>query len=324
MKRSGGIPILRVLGGALLVLAGIFGYFGVGFGVSSILIVVGGGAVVLLVALLGHRARPLDYCIFVLGVLVLGGVSVGYAPGSQLSSYSASKAQVNSGAISLAVSASGGAISIGFTDRADLAYQVNFTRQNWFASFSGPGVDTVTNSTTGGVFHLNVDSTWSSVSVLLGKGYTFDLEAVTGTGSIDLQAPGGVALRNITLHSSTGSVSAVVDSSAVQGLELRADTGSVSLVSHSLGAAGRSVPVSISTSTGSVSVSLTIASQDAVSVSASTTLGSVSQNLRGFTITDNSRTSLAATSGNVQTAPQSFVITASATLGSVDLSVGFA
>ena len=323
MKRSTAFPILRVSGGALLVLAGILWYVGIGFGAASILVLVIGGGVVLVAAAMGHRARPLDYCIFLLGILVLGAVTAGYSLGPQLASYSATKDQVQAGALSLAVSASSGAISVGITDRANLAYQVNFTRQAWSPFFSVPGEDTVTNSTSDGVFHLDVGSTWSSISVLLGRGYSLDIDATTGTGSIDLQAVSGVDLRNVTLHSSTGSVSAVIDSSAVQNLRFQADTGSVSLVSHSLGAAGRSVPLVISTTTGSVSVSLNIASQDAVSVSAGTTLGSVSQNLRGFTITENSRTNLAATYGNMQTAASSFAISASATLGSVDLSIGF-
>ncbi len=324
MRPAARFPILRALGGALLVLAGIFAYLGIGFGASAILILVAGGAVALAVALSGHRARPVDFGVFILGILVLGAVTAGYSSGSQVATYSATRSQVPSTTIALDISSSGGAISVGFTERADVAYQVNFTRQVWTSSFSPPGADTITNSTTGGVFHLSLGSTWSEISVVLGKGYAVDVEAETGTGSIYLHAPAGVAVRNVTLHSSTGSVDAIIDSSVVQSLNLHADTGSVSLVSHSLGAAGPSVPISVSASTGSVSLSLSIASQDAVSVSANAALGSVSQNLRGFTITQSTGNSLAATAGNVQTAAQSFVITATASLGSVDLSIGFA
>lgn len=323
MRPNARFPFLRALGGVLLVLGGVFSYFGVSLGVSAVLVLVVGGATALVVALSGRRSRPVDFGVFIIGILVLGAVTAGYPPGSQAATYSATKGQVPSAVIALDVSSSGGSISIGFTDRADLAYQVNFTRQAWTSSFLPPGADTVSNSTVNGVFHLSVGSTWSGISVALGKGYAVDVDAETGTGSIDLQSPAGVALRNATLHSSTGTVSAVIDSSAVQGLTLQTDTGSVSLVSHALAAAGPSVPISVSTSTGSVSVSLGIASQDAVSVSASAVLGSVSHDLRGFTITQATGGSLAATSGNVQTAPQSFIITATASLGSVDLSIGF-
>ena len=313
-----------MFGGVLFILAGILAYLGIGFGVSAVLILVVGGAVALVVALSGHRSRPTDFAVFIIGIIVFGVVTAGYTPGTQVATFSATRSQVPSATIALDISSSGGSISVGFTDRADIAYQVNFTRQAWTSSFSPPGTDTVANTTANGAFHLSVSSTWSETSVVLGKGYTVDVDAETGTGSIYLQAPAGVAVRNITLHSSTGSVDAIVDSSAVLNLKLQAATGRVSLVSHSLGAAGPSVPISVSTSTGSVSISLTVASQDAVSISASATLGSVSHNLRGFTITQATGNSLAATAGNIQTASQSFVITATASLGSVDLSIGFA
>lgn len=322
MRPGARFPLLRVFGGALLVLAGFLAYFSISFGVSAILIIAVGGGVALIVALSGRRYRPADFGVFVVGILVLGVVSAGYAPGSQVATYSATRSQVPYNTILLDVSSSGGSISIGFTDSPAIAYQVNFSRQTWTSSFSPPGADKVTNTSANAVFHLSVTSAWSEVSVLLGKGYTVGVDADTGTGSISLLAPEGVAVRNVTLHSSTGSVDAVVDSSNVQGLKLQTETGSVSLVSHSLSAAGRSVPISLSTSTGSVSASLSIASQDAVSVSASATLGSVSYDLPGFTITQTTGNSLTATSGDAQTAPGSFVITATAALGSVDLNIG--
>ncbi|HKT21483.1 MAG TPA: hypothetical protein VJR06_02500 [Nitrososphaerales archaeon] len=322
MRRSASFPYLRVFGGALFVLAGALAYFRIGFGASAILLLVVGGVVVLVAALLGHRARPLDVTVFILGMLVLGAVSIGYAPGFQTTSYYATRDQVHSNAISIDVSSSASSISLVFTNRTDFAYQVNFTKPSWSNSFAGSGPDTVTNSTVGGVFHLDVSSTWSSVSMLLGKGYSFDVEATTGTGSIDMQAP-GVMLGNVTLHSSTGSVDAVIDAPAIQSLELQADTGSVNLVSHVLGAARASVPVTLTTSTGSISVSLDIASQNAVSLTATTSLGSVGHSLSGFTINQSTNTNLVASAGNVQTAPKSFDITAVASLGSIDLDIGF-
>ena len=103
MKRSSGFPFLRVFGGALLILAGILGYLGVGFGASAILILVAGGVVVLIAAFMGHRARPADIGIFIVGVLVLGVVSAGYSVAPQTVSYSATRAQLHSTALSLLV-----------------------------------------------------------------------------------------------------------------------------------------------------------------------------------------------------------------------------
>jgi len=316
-------PILRVLGGALLVLAGVVAYMGIFLGASALLLLVFGGGVVVVVAFLGHRPRPLDLATFVVGILALGAVSAGYAPGSQVVTYSATRAQLQSTAISLTVSASFGSVSVGLLNRSDFAYQVNFTRQGWISPISGPGSDSVTNSTVGGVFNLNVSSAWSAVTVLVGRGYPLDVTVSTGAGSIALVAPGSLALRSVSLHSSTGSVSAVIDSPNIRSLVLRADTGSVSLVAHRLGAAEQHVPITLSASTGSVSMNLGILSPDAVSITASTSLGSLSHSLSGFTVTQNTNNNLAATAGDTALAARSFTITATASLGSVDLTVGF-
>ena len=321
MKRGLGFPILRALGGAFLVLAGLFAYFGVGFGVSAILLLVVGGAIVLVAALMGFRFRPSDVGVFIIGVLVLGAVSAGYSSGPLVVTHSATRAEVGSNSISLVASTDAGSITIGFTDRPNIAYQVNFTRQAWAYSFSGSGTDTISNSTTNGVFDLNLGSTWSAISVVIGRGYHLDLYATTGAGSINLNARGEEALGVVSLQSSTGSVNAIVDSSALQSLELRADTGSVNLASQNLAAAGPSVPITLATSTGSISA--TITTHDAVSLTASTSLGGISRNLNGFVITQDSRTNLQASAGNLQTAQQSFSITATASVGSVDLNIGF-
>lgn len=323
-KRSMSFPILRVVGGLLLVLAGIVAYSGVMVGPSAVLVLVLGGAVVLVVAVFGYRPRPWDVAIFIVGILVLGGVSAGYSNGPQTVTYSATRAQVQSSAISVTVASGTGSVSVGFTDRTDLAYQISFTNSLWFTPQGGKGVDTVTNSTTNGIFNLNVGTTWSSVSVLVGRGYAIDVKITAGTGSVSLVARGTSALRNVSLYSSTGSVSAVLDSPAIENLVLRADTGSVSLASGHLGAAGSHVPITLSASTGSVSMRVSLESQDAVSLTANTGLGSISQSLSGFTISQNSRTSLAASAGDIGSAPKSFVITATANLGSVDLTAGFA
>jgi len=323
MNPSMKFPVLRVIGGALLVLAGVFAYYGVTFGFSAALVLILGGAVVLVVAFLGHRPKPGDIAIFIIGVLVLGAVSTGYTSGPRLVTYSATKTQVPSNAMSITIASNGGSVSVGFVNRGNFAYQVNFTNQVWFTYPGGPGVDRVTNSTVGGVFNLNIGASWSSVSLLVGSGYTVDLKVTDDTGSISLAAPGTETIHNVSLSTSTGSVSAVLDSSAIESLILKADTGSVSLVSHRLGAAGPNVPITLSTSTGSIEMTVSLVRQDAVSITASTSLGSINPSLSGFTITQNTRTNLAATAGGFGSASRSFVISATASLGSVDLTAGF-
>ena len=313
-------PYLRVAGGALLVVAGLAAYSGLSVGASGALILVFGGAVVLMLALLGHRPRAWDAAVFIVGLLALSAVSTGYSFGPRSVTYSATRTQLRYNTLSFTVVSSTGSVSLGFTNRPNLAYQVNFSTAGGIET---PGVNTVTNSTAGGVFNLKVSSTWSSVSVLVGRGFSLDFNVTTGTGSIDLEAPGAEAIRSVSLYSSIGSVNAVVDSSALTALILRADFGSINLVSHHLGAAGARVPVTLSGTTGSVHMSVELARPDAVSLTASTAIGSISQSLSGFNISQNTRTDLAATAGDLASAENSFVVTASSSLGSVDVTAGF-
>ena len=314
------LPILRIVGGALLILAGILAYIGVNLGLSVVaLVLVGGGAAVLVVAMAGHRPRGWDVAIFIIGLLAVSGAAVGYGYRTQLTSYSATRTQVPSGVISLQASSSFGSVSVAFTNRADLAYQVNFSRQ--LGSFPPwpMGTDSVTNSTSGGVFNLKVESASSDASIVLGRGYVVDIDVMASAGSVSLSAAGTERIRSVSLSASTGSVSAIVDSVNIQKLVVHADLGSVSLVSNHLGTTSASVPITLSASTGSVSMRTSIQGNDAVSLTASTNLGSVSHRLTGFIITQDTQTSLVASAGVSGAAGGSFVITATSNLGSVDV-----
>lgn len=323
MQRTEGFPILRLLGGALLVLAGIFAFYGVGLGVAGVLVLVGGGAVVLVAVVLGHKFRRSDFALFAIGILVLGAVTVGYPAGVETTTYSATRAQVPQSGISLTVTADVGSVSVGFTDAADVAYQVTFTRDSWMSSLQPAGTDTVENSSANGVFALSVGTTWSSVAVLIGSGYPLDVTATTGTGSIQFDASGVDSLGNVTLRTSTGSANVALHSASIQSLSVTTGTGSVNVASSMLKAAGPSTPISITASTGSVNVNAALASQDAVTLSATTSLGSVTHTLSGFTITEQTGTTLRATAGDPQSAPFSFAMTVTASLGSVHLDISF-
>ena len=84
---------------------------------------------------------------------------------------------------------------------------------------------------------------------------------------------------------------------------------------------GRLIPMSLSTSTGSVSLSMALPSGVAASLRASTGTGSLTRDLPGFSISQDTRGSLLAATGDPGSASQSFTMTASAGTGSVDLVV---
>jgi len=68
-------------------------------------------------------------------------------------------------------------------------------------------------------------------------------------------------------------------------------------------------------------MSVGVGPADAVSVSASTNLGTINHQLPGFTVTQDTDRSLAASIGNPATATRSFAVTATTNLGSVSLSI---
>jgi hypothetical protein len=87
---------LRILAGALLVLAGLSYYLGITIGSFAPLLFVMAGAAVVLLALVGHKPHPGDISLFVISLLVLAAfVSPGAGIGPQVArhiTHSASKA----------------------------------------------------------------------------------------------------------------------------------------------------------------------------------------------------------------------------------------
>ena len=318
------IPILRVIGGVLLILAGLFAYFGITLGLSAAVVFIIAGGVVILVSITGHRPRPFDVAIFVVGILVLSGVTVGYGQiyqGSQTLHYSATQNQISTNSMFVTVSASTGAVSVGYTSDPSTGYTVTFTRNFGAFTFIPPGETTVTNSTQGGVFYLNVTAGAWDVNIVLGSRYTLGMQVAAETGSVSLNAGGNHDLTRVSLTTSTGSVDATIDASSIQGLTMTTNTGSVTLNSNHLGAAGQRVPVSLSTNTGSVSMSVSLQANSAVTVSGSTGLGTLNHHLTGFTVSESSSTSVQASTGDMNTAGHSFVVSAQTDLGSVDMTL---
>jgi membrane protein implicated in regulation of membrane protease activity len=316
------VPVLRILGGVSLVLAGLFAYFHLILGPAVFLLFILAGAVVIAVTFSGHRAHRADVAIFVFGILVLGAATAGYRIGTKSATFSATTTQVGTDRIDLSVAATTGSVSIFFENRSNLAYQVNISES--FGGFSiplAPGQGEVTNYTKDGVFGLHVNSSFSSIDVFLRQGYFVNISATTDTGSVSLTAGESDRLGSVSLLSSTGSLSATVDTSTIQSLDLRTEAGSISLQSDDFETTGHNVPVTLWTSLGSVSVSLDIPNSVAASLTATTGLGSISHQLTGFSVSQNTPSYLAAATGNIATSPYSFVISSSTSLGSQSISI---
>lgn len=317
-------PILRVLGGASFLLAGLMAFYKVILGPSVFLLFILAGAVVILVALSGTRPRPGDIALFILGIIVLGAASAGYTSTTPtITTYSATTAQVHANKIALTIRAAAGSVSIFFLDRSNLAYEINFTQP--FGSFSVPfvnGQNSVTNSSNGGVFSLRITSSFPSVDVFLRHGYFVNISAITDTGSLSLATSGNEEFGSITLSTSTGSINAMLDTTTISALDLQTSTGSINLESNHFGTTARGVPVTLSTSLGSVGARLVVPNDIAVSLSATTNLGSINHDLAGFSVSQDTRTNLVASAGDASILPYSFVISSSTNLGSQNLKIG--
>ncbi len=326
------VPILRILGGLFFVLAGAAYYFGITVASSVALVFIAGGAAVIVLGLFGHRAHGGDVALFVIGLLVLSAVitpGIGApGPGSgELVTYTATKTAVPTHQIDLRASADIGSINFFYTGRSDLAYQVNFTRApSPFALWPGSSpLASLTNETRGGVLLLNATARSYDISVAIGTGYIVDVTASTGTGSVGMKASASEPLGAVSLQSGTGSVGANLTSASVGGIRLQTGTGSVSLTSSHLAPSGARVPMSLSTGTGTVDLRMKLPNGTAVSLTASAGFGSVSHNLQGFLVSQESSTgsNLVAKAGDINSAQNSFVIDLSTGTGSVTVNSQF-
>jgi len=322
-------PVLRILGGLLFILAGLAYYLGITIAFSAAVVFIAAGAAVVLLALLGHRARGGDIAIFIIGLLVLGffltpGIGAG-TQASSLVSHSEPKTALSAKQIDLLATTDVGSINVFYATNSDLAYQVNFTRTPFpFGFFTGLPSTSLTNQTAGSTFTLNATAHSYAISIAIGTGYLLNVTATSGTGSVSIRGLSSQRLGSVTLQSGTGSIDGNLTSLSIGGISLQAGTGSVDLNSNYLAADGPKVPITLKTGTGSISVDMRLLNGTAASIDASSPLGGVSHNLQGFSVSSlSSRSSLQASAGDVNTAAASFVVQASTGTGSISVDARF-
>jgi hypothetical protein len=313
---------LRLIAGAVFVLAGLFAYYGFRtvFALPVVLIV-GGGALVLVV-LTGRRPGGGDIALLVIALLVFGFAasdSILTGPRETVT-YSALRSQVDVGKVAVHADASFGGITILFSDNESLAYRVDISRPIASPFFQGneSGFN-FSNQTTGDTLMLNISSTDAEIHVTLGPHYTVMLDASAATGSIILTAPKTERVEKIVLTTGTGSITAEINAQGVEEFTLNTGTGSVDMTSSYLAPAGAETPFTVSTGTGSVNVDMKIPQSTSATLTATTDLGTVSHSLQGFTISHSTNNRVdAATEDSVKT-ETSFRIRISTGTGSIDL-----
>ena len=313
---------LRLIAGAIFVLAGLFVYYGFRtvFAIPIVLIVAGGALV--LVVLTRHRPGGGDIALLVVALIIFSLAASGpslTAP-RETATFSASRSQVNVNQVALKADAGFGGVRILFSDNESLAYRVELSRSTAFPFFRGsePGFS-FNNQTKGDTLLLNISSTDAEIDVILGPHYTTSIDASTGTGSISLTAPRTEHIETIVLKTGTGSINAEINAQGIKVLTLNAGTGSIDLKSNYLAAAGAEAPFTASTGTGSVNIDMKISSSTSATLTATTNLGTVSHNLQGFTIAHSSNNRVDATTQDTVKQENSFRIRISTGTGSIDL-----
>ena len=318
--------MLGVLAGIVFIFAGLAAYFHFETGLSLALVFVIAGAAVVLIGVAGLKIRTWDLVLFIIGLIILANV-VGFnyyqTTTSGTSSYYVSSSNISTSKIEILANSVLGGVDVHFSNNADFGYQVVFHNAFFgfpFLNFSG-GESTVTNQTRDGVLYLNA-AAQGSITITLGLKYEVSINATTTVGSIDMDSPAGVEtnIKSISLVASTGSVEATFSSGNISGITMKTSTGSVNFESNYLSPSTAHVPISISSSTGSVNINMKIASDAAVGVDATSNLGSVNHHLTGFTISMSSNNHLVASSGSMGTSPKSFQITSSVGTGSINIS----
>jgi hypothetical protein len=318
-------PLLRLAAGVLFILAGLFAYYGINFGVSFALVFIAAGVAVVIIGVLGHRARPGDVALFVIGLVVLAIVASNYNFSTENAyTYSITKGEVSASRIAIVANTNFGSITIKFSTNASLAYRVDFGKFFGFPFTISPGNQSrsLSNVTRDGMLIVNASSSTASITITLGVGYLVDVNATAGTGSVTFDSTSQTQkLGVVTISTGTGSISAEIDTTSISYLHLETGTGSINLQSSYLSPSGPRVPVSITTGTGSVSLNLDVPNNIAVQLSVSNGFGSISKNLQGFTISQSTNGQLQASLGDVNTAPRSFVIDTSVGTGSMSINV---
>jgi hypothetical protein len=331
------VPILRILGGLLFILAGVALYLRFTITSSIALLFILGGAAVILLAVSGHRASGGDVVAFVLGILVLGAfitpgiVAPPAGAGSRVTYTVPRSAILNSRSVVLLATTDVGSISISYSKNSSIGYQVNFTESTFllpFQLFSGhePSASLTNRTQGGGALVINATARAYDISVGLGTGIfpPFSVNASTGTGNIDVKSQAAEAIGNVSLESGTGMVTANLTSKSTGAITLQTGTGGVTLQSSDLAPDGQRVPIDLSSGTGTVDLDVKLAAGTAVSLNATTGLGSVSHDLRGFTLSPgSSKSNLEGTAGDVETASTSFIIRVSTGTGLVTTDAQF-
>ncbi|HKZ93310.1 MAG TPA: hypothetical protein VJ249_01850 [Candidatus Bathyarchaeia archaeon] len=311
-----------IIGGLLLLSAGLITVSGVTIPYALPIMLALAGGIIITAGLLGFRPTFPAFAVFMIGIVAFGLVASGPAgltAYTTVETYELSRAQAPAvEEVDLSIAVGTGSIKLSFTSNQSQIYRVVFTKQ--YGIFLNPSVG-FTYSVNAEELTVNATSTAVTVDITLNQNLKSRLHLIASTGNIQADVPAAATrVERLILTATTGNVQAdLANTEQLRELEATTATGSIEATIKS-SFQTRDATVQLKTSTGLVKLNLTVTNIES-DIVASTTTGRVNaDDTIGFTIVAKSSTSFHAQTPEYATSPfRQLDITATTTTGNVDI-----
>ncbi len=313
-----------VVSGILFIFTGLLLYFHVSLPSVGGIILIVAGATVILLGLLHYHPTPDALGVFIISLLVFGlftSSPYSFASGNRTFSFTRTR-YVSIKSLSLSVSESFGSVDVSFVNDPNLLLNLTYSQPcGVFPFFIGSSTVTNTSNPNTGMLAVSGSSTGSSIGIVVSTSVVkvTSLNISTSTGSVSIDASNNPNLTALSVETSTGSISITVRTTTLTSLRASSSTGSVEINAHYLGLSFNST-LDARSSTGSVSLDLTLNPGVGCFLSASSRIGIVSPSLSAaFQTLKETNNLLQARSSNYSSVSHSVTATLTSSTGSVDV-----
>ena len=311
-----------VIGGLFLLSAGLIAISGATIPYALPIVLVLAGAIIIIAGVLGFRPTFPAFAVFLIGIVIFGLVvsgPSGFTAYTSTETYELARAQAPAvEEIDLTCTVSTGGIKVTFTSNQSQLYRIVFTKH--YSIFFQPVVN-FTYSVNQQELTVNATSTAASVDIILNENLRSRLYIKTSTGGLQVQVPStSTRVEKLVLTATTGGVQInLANTERLREVVATTTTGGVDATIRSSFQI-RDATVQLKTTTGGVNLNLNITNIES-DIQAGTTTGNVNaDNIIGFTILSRTSTELHAQTPNYASSSlRKLDITATATTGGVDI-----
>lgn len=311
-----------LMGGLLLLLAGLVAISGATFPNALPILLVAAGGVVIVAGLLGLTPSFPAFAVFLAGIVALGVVAsapYGFTSFTTTETYELTTQQAAVEEADVLCAVSTGTIKVSFTSNETLVYRVVFTK--YHGVFYQPKVD-FNYGVQNEELTVNASSTSASVDITLNQNIKSSFHLTTTTGGIRVEVPPTASkVEDLTLTTTTGEVWVNITNTAhLKNLFATTTTGQIEAHIKS-SFQSRDATIQLSATTGGVKLNLNITNIES-EILASTTTGRVNaDNVIGFTILSKIKTSFHAQTPNYGRPPfKKLNVSANTSTGNIDIS----